>query len=115
MSSPIFAIVLSAFIFPGIGQLYKGEVRKGVFLILSASLLLAVLVLGMVMLYSYGYAAVVAAGTPPEAIEVAQLQDILVGVVTHPFILFTFGLLLATWVYGFIDAGRRPNQKSAGG
>ncbi len=55
MHSAVVACLLSAFIFPGVGQVYKGEVKKGVFLILSASLLLAALVLGMVILYSYAY------------------------------------------------------------
>jgi hypothetical protein len=115
MNSAIIAILLSAFLFPGIGQVYKGEVRKGVFLLLSASLLLVVLVLGFVILYSYAYAAIVSQVTSPEAIEPAQLQQLLVTVITHPFILFTFGLLLATWAYGIIDAGRRTSPKSSGG
>jgi hypothetical protein len=115
MKSTITAILLSTCIFPGLGQVYKGEVRKGVFLILAASLLLAATVLGAVILYSYAYAALVSQATSPEAIEPAQLQHLLVGVINHPFILFTFGLLLATWVYGIIDAGRQISQKSSGG
>jgi hypothetical protein len=111
MSKAISAVLLSAFIFPGLGQVYKGEVKKGVFLLLSASLLLAVLVLGVVILYSYAYAGMVSQAASPEAIEPAQLQELLVGVITRPFILFISGLRLATWVYGVFDAGRRttPN------
>lgn len=115
MNSAIIAMLLSAFLFPGIGQAYKGEVRKGVFLIMSASLLLAVLILGVVILYSYAYAALLSQAASPEAIEPAQLQQLLVSVITHPFILFIFGLLLATWVYGIIDAVRRAGPKSSGG
>jgi hypothetical protein len=114
MHNAIIAILLSAFIFPGIGQIYKGEARKGVFLILTASLLLAVLVLGFFILYSYAYAAVLSQATSPEAIDSTQLQHLLIQVITHPFILFTFGLLLATWLYGVIDAGRRTIPKNGG-
>ena len=113
MSSAIFAVFLSAFIFPGLGQVYKGEARKGVFLILSASLLLAVLVLGVVILYSYAYADIASQSASPEAIDPAQLQQLLVNVITRPFILFIFGLLLATWVYGVFDAGRKMTVKQA--
>jgi hypothetical protein len=115
MSSAVIAILLSAFIFPGLGQVYKGDVRKGIFLILSASLLMAVLVLSVVILYSYGYADIVSQAASPEAIESAQLRHLLVKVITRPFILFTFGLLLATWMFGVFDAGRRTTQKGGGG
>ena len=115
MSSAIFAILLSAFIFPGVGQVYKGEAKKGVFLILSASLLLAALVLGLVILYSYAYAEILSQVTSPEAIEPDQLHGLLWQVITRPFILFTFGLLLATWMYGVFDAGRRTTKQATGG
>ncbi len=115
MKHAIVAMALSALIFPGLGQVYKGEVRKGIFLILSASLLLAVLVLGVLVLYSYAYADLVAQAASPEAIEPAQLQRLLVQVLTRPFILFVFGLLLATWVYGLFDAGRSIGHLPEGG
>ena len=107
MSSRLFAMFLSACIFPGLGQIYKGDVKKGVFLILTASLTMAVLVLGMVILYSYAYAEMVSQAASPEAIDSEQLQQLLLKVITRPFILFTFGLLLATWVYGVFDAGTK--------
>jgi hypothetical protein len=114
MKNPFIALLLSTFIFPGMGQIYKGELRKGVFLILATSLLLAVLVLGVVILYNYAYAAILSQATSPEAIDPAQLQHLLINVITHPFILFTFGLLLATWVYGIIDAVRRVDHNGGG-
>lgn len=107
MHSAVIAFLLSAFIFPGVGQVYKGDVKKGVFLILSASLLLAALVLGVLILYSYAYAEMLAQAESPEAIDPGQLQDLLMQVITRPFILFSFGLLLATWVFGIFDAARR--------
>lgn len=106
MGRAVFAIILSALIFPGLGQVYKGEVRKGVFLILSASLLLAVLVLSFLIIYSFGYGNLVAQSGNAEAVTPEQLQGLLGQTIRHPLVLFTFGLLLATWVYGLVDAGR---------
>ncbi len=106
MGRAVFAIILSALIFPGLGQVYKGEVRKGVFLILSASLLLAVLVLSFLIIYSFGYGDLVAQTGNAETVPPEQLQALLGQTIRHPLVLFTFGLLLATWVYGLVDAGR---------
>jgi TM2 domain-containing membrane protein YozV len=108
MKHAVVAVILSALVFPGLGQLYKREIRKGVFLILAASLLLAVLVLGFLILYSFGYAEIVAAAGTAEAVTPAQLEQLLGQTGRHPFILFTLGLLLATWVYSWADAGRAP-------
>jgi hypothetical protein len=115
MPSNFIAFLLSAFIFPGVGQIYKGEVKKGVFLILSASLLLAVLVLGLVIIYSYAYAEILSQATSPEAIEPAQLHGLLLQVISRPLILFSFGLLLATYVYGIFDALRGTAPRAEGG
>jgi NADH:ubiquinone oxidoreductase subunit K len=115
MPSNLIAFLLSAFLFPGIGQVYKGEVKKGVFLILSASLLLAALVLGLVIFYSYAYAELLSQVTSVEAIEPAQLHGLLLQVFNRPLILFTFGLLLATWGYGITDALRGTAPKAEGG
>jgi TM2 domain-containing membrane protein YozV len=114
MSSNFIAFLLSGFIFPGIGQIYKGEAKKGVFLLLSTSLLLAVLVLGVVISYSYAYAELLSQVTSPEAIVPEQMHSLLLQVITRPPILFTFGLLLATWVYGILDALRRSALEAKG-
>lgn len=103
------AILLSALIFPGLGQVYKGEVRKGVFLIVAASLLLASFILGLVVLYSYGYAELLATAPNIEAITPDQLKQLFLVVLTKPFSLFLLGLLLATWVFSIIDAGRNQS------
>lgn len=102
------AVLLSAFIFPGLGQIYKGEVRKGVFLIVAASLLLAVFLLGVVIFYSYGYAELLAQLQTPDAITPDHLRHLLLAVLTKPVSLFLAGLLLATWVFSIVDAGRNP-------
>lgn len=114
MGRTVLAIILSALIFPGLGQVYKGEVRKGVFLILAASLLLVILVLSFLILYSFGYAELAAQAGNPEAVTPGQLQHLFGQTSTHPLVLFTFGLLLATWVYGLIDAGRSTRPAPQG-
>ncbi|AEB10431.1 hypothetical protein [Desulfobacca acetoxidans] len=113
MRSSKIALLLSAFVFPGLGQVYKHEVKKGVFLILASSLLLGAVVLGFFIISSYHYAEILAQTASPEAVAETQLRQMLVRVMTHPFILFTFGLLLATWLYSIFDAGRqgRPSQE----
>lgn len=115
MRSNFIAFLLSAFIFPGIGQVYKGEVRKGGLLILAASLMLAVLLLSLVIFYSYAYAELLSQVSSPEAIDPAQLHGLLLQVISRPLILFTFGLLLATWVYGIFDAWRGTPPRAEGG
>jgi len=112
MSRSVLAVILSALVFPGLGQLYKRDFRKGVFLILSASLLLAVLVLSFLILYSFGYAEVVAQAGSDTAVTPVQLEQLLGQTIRHPLILFTLGLLLATWVYGLVDAGRAMSPPS---
>ncbi|MGQ9919708.1 MAG: hypothetical protein ACUVRZ_00085 [Desulfobacca sp.] len=106
MKRAVLAVILSALIFPGLGQVYKGEVRKGVFLILSASLLLAVLVLSFLIIYSFGYGDLLAQGGTAAEVNPEQLQDLLRQTIRHPWVSFIFGLFLATWVYGLVDAGR---------
>ena len=104
MARKSVAVLLSALVFPGFGQVYKGEVKKGVFLIVSASLLVAVYLLGLIILYSYSYANLLATSAP-EAITPEQLRQLLLVVLTKPMSLFILGLLLATWIFGVIDAG----------
>lgn len=111
MKRAALAIILSALIFPGLGQIYKGEIRKGVFLILSASLLLVILVLSFLILYSFGYAELVAQTGNAAVVTPEQLHGLLGQTGRHPLVLFTFGLLLATWVYGLVDAGRFPGSR----
>jgi TM2 domain-containing membrane protein YozV len=114
MGRKIVAILLSAAVFPGLGQLYKGDLRKGVFLILSASLLLVILVLSFLILYSFGYADLVAQAGSAEAVPPEQLAALLGQTLSRPLILFTFGLLMATWSYSLVDAGRSARRAQEG-
>jgi Na+-driven multidrug efflux pump len=52
------AFLLSAFIFPGMGQLYNQDRRKGVALVLGTNLLLGVVLLVSLVLFSQEYLSV---------------------------------------------------------
>ncbi len=114
MGRLLLAALLSALVFPGLGQVYKGEVRKGVCLILTASLLLVFLVVTFLISYSFGYAELVQQAGNPDAVTPEQLRQLLGQTLGKPLILFVFGLLLAAWVYGWLDAARGARQPRQG-
>ena len=58
MRQGIKAFLLSAFVFPGLGQLYNQDRRKGVALVLGTNLLLGVVLLVGMVLFSQEYLAV---------------------------------------------------------
>ena len=59
MRQGLKAFLLSAFVFPGLGQLYNQDRHKGVALVLGTNLLLGVTLAGMMVLFSQEYLAVV--------------------------------------------------------
>ena len=98
------AFLLSAFVFPGLGQLYNQDRRKGVFLILGANFLLgAVLLVGMVLL-SQEYLSVFY----PRPLTWHLFRLLALDTVTHPFFLIPFALLMALWGFAMVDAARGP-------
>ena len=58
MRQGLKAFLLSAFVFPGLGQLFNQDRRKGVALVLGTNLLLGVTLLVMMVLFSQEYLAV---------------------------------------------------------
>jgi hypothetical protein len=111
MRQGIKAFLLSAFVFPGLGQLYNQERRKGVFLVLGANLLLGVVLLMGMILLSQEYMKVFY--PRPLTWEVVQL--LLLDTLVHPLFLVPFSLLMALWSFAMVDAARGPRrQKPAG-
>jgi TM2 domain-containing membrane protein YozV len=98
MRPAVKAFLLSAFVFPGLGQLYKRDRAKGVLLILTANLLLGLVALVGVMLF----AGEVEDLTGP--VTVALLQAAVLRVLTRPLFLSPFALFVALWAYGAVDA-----------
>ena len=94
------AFLLSALVFPGLGQLYKQDRRKGIILILLGNLLLALVLLVGVMALSQEYMTFVY----PEAITAAKLRVMLVGVLSRPLFYIPASIFLALWGFAAADA-----------
>ena len=106
MRQGLKAFLLSAFVFPGLGQLYNQDRRKGVLLVLGANLLFGLtLLVGMVLL-SQEYLSVFY----PRPLTWQLVRLLVVDTVTHPFFLIPFALLMALWGFGMVDAARGARQ-----
>lgn len=100
MRPALKAFLLSALVFPGLGQLYKQDRRKGVVLILLANLLLALVLLTGVMALSQEYMTSVY----PGALTAAKLRILLLGVLSRPLFYIPAALFLAIWGFAAADA-----------
>ncbi len=111
MRQKISAFLLSALVFPGLGQLYNQDRRKGVFLVLAANLLLGLLLLLGVILLSREYFAVFY----PRPLTWEIMRNLLVDTLYHPLFLLPFLLLVGVWGFAAVDAvrgsGRRPSSE----
>jgi hypothetical protein len=105
MRKVLTATLLSALVFPGLGQLYNQDRKKGIFLVLAANLLLGVLFLVSLILISREYTAVYY----PRPLTWDILQILLRDTLWHPLFWLPAGLLLALWGYGAVDAGRHAH------
>jgi hypothetical protein len=101
MSLAIKAFLLSALVFPGLGQLYKHDRRKGVIIILLANLLLGVVFLSGMIHFSQIYMA----AFYPEPLSWDLVHPLLITVFSRPLFLIPFLALLALWAFAAVDAG----------
>jgi Na+-driven multidrug efflux pump len=102
MRQGIKAFLLSAFVFPGLGQLYNQDRRKGVALVLGTNLLLGVILLAGLVLFSQEYLAVFY----PRPLTYELVKTLLVDTLWHPLFWIPFGLLMAVWGFAMVDAVR---------
>ncbi len=100
MRPQMTAFLLSALVFPGLGQLYKQDRRKGVLLVLAANFLLALVVLLAAILVSQEYTAVFY----PRPLTWELVRLLLADTVHRPLFWLPGGLLLALWGYAALDA-----------
>ncbi|MGA7563394.1 MAG: hypothetical protein WBW55_09335 [Desulfobaccales bacterium] len=100
MRPQLTAFFLSALVFPGLGQLYKQDRRKGVLLVLAANFLLALVVLLGFILVSQEYTAVFY----PRPLTWELVRLLLADTVRRPLFWLPGGLLLALWGYAALDA-----------
>jgi len=94
--------LLSALVFPGLGQLYKQDRKKGVILLLLANLLFGVVLLAGLFLFSQEYLAVYF----PAPLTSEILSPLFLKVLSHPLFFLPAALLFGLWAYGAVDAAR---------
>ncbi|MEW6386025.1 MAG: hypothetical protein AB1491_00695 [Thermodesulfobacteriota bacterium] len=104
MRPALTAFFLSALVFPGLGQLYKQDRKKGIILILLANLLLGLLLLMGLITFSQEYMA----NFFPAPISLEILRPLLLRVVTRPWFIIPFSLMVGLWAFAALDALRRP-------
>jgi len=104
MRPAVKAFLLSAVVFPGLGQLYKQDRTKGILLVLSANLILALVALVGVMVLAQEYMSTVY----PEPLNAANLRVLLVMVISRPLFYVPGGLLVALWGFAAADAALAP-------
>jgi len=103
MRQKITAFLLSALVFPGLGQLYNQERRKGIILVLAANGLVGLVFLTLLILISREYTLVFYPRPP----NTEMVQMLLLDTLRHPLFWLPCGLLLALWGYAAVDAARR--------
>lgn len=108
MRPTLKAFLLSALVFPGLGQLYKQDRRKGIVLILMANLTLALVLLTGVMALSQEYMTAVY----PEALTAEKLRVLLLAVLSRPLFYLPASLFLALWGFAAADAALSPVSSS---
>jgi Na+-driven multidrug efflux pump len=111
MRQGIKAFLLSAFVFPGLGQLYNQDRRKGVILILGTNLLLGAVLLVSMVLFSQEYLAVFY----PRPLTWELVKLLAIDTVSHPLFWVPFGLLLAVWGFAMVDAARGAEAQPPAG
>jgi Na+-driven multidrug efflux pump len=107
MRRALAAVLLSALVFPGLGQLYNQDRKKGIILVLLANLLLGFLLLVALVLFSRQYMTVYY----PAPLTGEILRPLLVDVATHPLFILAFCLLVGLWVFAAVDAGRQASAQ----
>ena len=110
MRQAIIAFLLSAFVFPGLGQLYKQDRKKGIILVLLANLLLGVLLLAGLALFSRGYYEYFY----PKPLTGVILKELLRDLLANPIFFLPLSLLLGLWGFAALDAARSARRRAPG-
>ncbi len=109
MRQKLIAFFLSALVFPGLGQLYNRDRRKGIILVLAANGLLGAVLLTGLILISREYTLVFF----PRPLTSEMGQMLIMDTLRHPLFWVPFGLLLALWGYAMVDAARGAGPPAA--
>ncbi len=98
MKKKFTAALLSAFVFPGLGQIYQGNKLKGGILLILVNILLLT-TLGLML---RGLNRIDIPAATPDYATSARIAEQLIG--GTPAITWIFGILFCLWVYGVLDA-----------
>jgi Na+-driven multidrug efflux pump len=101
------AFLLSAFVFPGLGQLYNQDRRKGVILVLGTNFALGAVLLAGLVLFSQEYLSVFY----PRPLTWDLVKILLKDTAAHPLFWIPMALLMALWGYAMADAARGPGRQ----
>lgn len=99
------AALLSAFVLPGLGQLYKGDRIKGVILIVSVNIFIMV---ALFMLIRY-VAPLILSSQMNGALDTRMILDRLHG--GGPAVRLLLAAFCGVWIYGWIDAALGKREK----
>ncbi len=111
MSQAVKAFLLSTFVFPGLGQLYKGDLKKGVICVLAATFAFSLLLLLGIFYLWTEYAPIYPAPPTPEL-----RAQIILKVLHRPALLLIAAAIVGLWVFSALDAmrgGKAPHPEEA--
>ncbi|MDD2902944.1 MAG: hypothetical protein PHU44_10985 [Syntrophales bacterium] len=106
MRQAIIAFLLSAFVFPGMGQLYNQDRRKGIILVLLTNFCFGVLLLAGLALFSRGYYEYFY----PKPLTWDVVRELFRYLLGSPFFFLPLSLLLGLWIFAALDAARRARR-----
>jgi hypothetical protein len=109
MRQAIIAFLLSAFVFPGVGQLYNQDRKKGIILVLLANLFLGTLILAGMVIFSQGYYEYFY----PKPLTGQVAKELGRYLLSHPMFFLPLYTLLGLWGFAALDAGRRGWRRAA--
>ena len=111
MRQAIIAFLLSAFVFPGLGQLYKNDRKKGIILVLLTNLFFGVLLLVGLALFSRGYYEYFY----PKPLTLDVVKELFRYLLGSPFFFLPLSLLLGLWIFAALDALRSGRRSAVAG
>ena len=106
MNNSIKAALLSALIFPGVGQISAGDKKRG-WIIIGANVMLLFLILREVMQKAYTVIAEMQkSGSPMDIESVSNVTSKLAGFSDNILLNMLLILLVISWLYSIFDAYR---------
>ncbi len=102
MRQAIIAFLLSAIVFPGLGQLYNQDRKRGIILVLLANLLLGIVFLAGLALFSQGYYEYFY----PKPLTGPVIKELGRYLLTQPLFFLPLCFLIGLWGFAMLDAVR---------